>query len=385
MRNIINALETNAINAINAAINNSANSNVNCDLNGNNQCKTTRKTTKTAGNNVKEVPIVDSTSAMTELPAWMQKAMMKNGRIFFKGSKVGIKIGELQDNSYTLGEMIKIIQACQEVLTPEQINLEKKPIPAALRRGFVCIAFARSEEGAAADREFAVILYNNGWVEYWSGNRHVTFKLTDCLSFTYDYKYAIDDIDKTVLDSSLLENENWAMCAILSGEERVTMNLKRHNTAASLETYQDADKASSMSSMSSTSNACESVEADKKRQKLEPVTVARIPNPEERLFAQEREQEIQSIISAAYSSLTEKQAEVFKLHFDYEIPLSDVSKMLNIASSTCTNRLKGIQDKFREQIEYQTGKKVRQYLGIQNRSLKSRNRASSKAKQDAVK
>ena len=276
-------------------------------------------------------------------------------------------------------------------LTPEQINLEKKPTPAALRRDFVCIAFAKSEEGAAADREFAVILYNNGWVEYWSGNRHITFKLTDCLSFTYDYKYAIDDIDKTVLDSSLLENENWAMCAILSGEERVTMNLNRHNTAASLETYQDADKASSMtsmsnmSSMSSTSNAYESVEADKKRQKLEPVTVARIPNPEERLFAQEREQEIQSIISAAYSSLTEKQAEVFKLHFDYEIPLSDVSKMLNIASSTCSNRLKGIQDKFREQIEYQTGKKVRQYLGIRSGSLKLRSRVSSKTKQDAAK
>lgn len=39
-------------------------------------------------------------------PDWMQRAMTEDGRVMFKGSKVGIKIGKLRSNSHTLGEHV---------------------------------------------------------------------------------------------------------------------------------------------------------------------------------------------------------------------------------------------------------------------------------------
>ena len=98
--------------------------------------------------------------------------------------------------------------------------------------------------------------------------------------------------------------------------------------------------------------------------KAEPITVVRIPNPEERILAQERHKEIQAIISAARASLTEKQAEVFKLHFDYGIPLLEVSKMLGIDPSTCSRRLEKIQEKFSKQITRIAGEDVEKYLKL---------------------
>ena len=295
-------------------------------------------------------------------PAWMQRAMMEDGRVMFKGSKIGIKIGKLRSNSHTLGEMIKIVHKCQETLTYEQINFNKSPTSAALRKDFVCIGFAKSEDGCSVDREFAAILYNNGWAEYWSIDRHATLRLVDCSEFTYEYNYAINDIDKTVIDKSVLENENWVMCVCLAGEERITKNLNRSNTTVSNdENSEDADSAGNTANAG---NAGEAIDADKKRQKAEPVTVVKIPNPEERILAQERHKEIQSIISAARSSLTDKQGEVFKLHFDYGIPLLEVSKMLGISPNTCIHRLEGIQEKFSKQITRIAGEDVEKYLRL---------------------
>ena len=295
-------------------------------------------------------------------PAWMQRAMTEDGRVTFKGSKIGIKIGKLRSNSHTLGEMIKIVQKCQETLTYEQINFNKSPTSATLRKDFVCIGFAKSEDGCSVDREFAAILYNNGWVEYWSIDRHVTLRLVDCSEFTYEYNYAINDIDKTVIDKSVLENENWVMCVCLAGEERITKNLNRHHSAVSNdENSEDADSAGNTGNAG---NAGETVEADKRRQKAEPVTVVKIPNPEERVLAQERHKEIQAIISAGRASLTDKQAEVFKLHFDYDIPILEVSKMLGVTPTSCLNRLEAIQEKFSRQITRIAGEDVEKYLNL---------------------
>ena len=311
-------------------------------------------------------------------PAWMQRAMMEDGRVMFKGSKIGIKIGKLRSNSHTLGEMIKIVQKCQETLTYEQINFNKSPTSAALRKDFVCIGFAKSEDGCSVDREFAAILYNNGWAEYWSIDRHATLRLVDCSEFTYEYNYAINDIDKTVIDKSVLENENWVMCVCLAGEERITKNLNRHHSAVSNdENSEDADSAGN------TANAGDTVDADKKRQKAEPVTVVKIPNPEERILAQERHKEIQSIISAARSSLTDKQGEVFKLHFDYGIPLLEVSKMLGITKAACSYRLEGIQEKFSKQITRIAGEDVEKYLNLSYMQDESETESANENSHDA--
>ena len=314
-------------------------------------------------------------------PDWMQRAMTEDGRVMFKGSKVGIKIGKLRSNSHTLGEMIKIVQKCQETLTYEQINFNKNPSPATLRKDFVCIGFAKSEDGCSVDREFAAILYNNGWVEYWSIDRHATLRLVDCSEFTYEYNYAINDIDKTVIDKSILKNENWVMCVCLAGEERITKNLNRHHSAVSNdENSEDADSARNTANAG---NAGEAIDADKKRQKAEPITVVKIPNPEERLLAQERHKEIQKIISAGRASLTDKQAEVFKLHFDYGIPLLEVSKILGIAPNSCSDRLEGIQEKFSKQITRITGEDVEKYLKLSYMQNESETESANENSHDA--
>ncbi len=314
-------------------------------------------------------------------PVWMQKAMMEDGRVMFKGSKVGIKIGKLRSNSHTLGEMIKIVQKCQEELIYEQINFNKNPSPATLRKDFVCIGFAKSEDGCSVDREFAAILYNNGWAEYWSIDRHATLRLVDCLEFTYEYNYPINDIDKTVIDKSILENENWVMCVCLAGEERISRNLNRHHSAVSNDenNSEDADNAGNAGNANNTG---ETVDADKRRQKAEPVTVVRIPNPEERVLAQERHKEIQAIISAARASLTEKQAEVFKLHFYKGIPLLEVSEELGIDPSTCSRRVEGIQEKFSQQVTRITGEDVEKYLNLSYARNKTEGESGDEATND---
>ena len=231
------------------------------------------------------------------LPAWMQKALMADGRVAFKGSKIGLKVGKLHNNSLSLGEMINIAEDYKKNLKFNQIHFETNPKSATLREKFVCIAFASSKEGARADLEFAVILYDNGWVEYQSTGRGTVFQLSDCLNFTYNYGYAIDGIDKTELDKELLRNENWVTCACLTGEERITNSLNRHSSAVSSDSSEEDDKSDHVG---------HEVERDKRRKREEPVTMARIPTPEERIFAQERHKEISSIFERTLENLSEK-------------------------------------------------------------------------------
>lgn len=294
------------------------------------------------------------TSTRIHMPTWMKKAMNEDGRIAFKGSNVGIKIGTLYNNSLSLDEMLEIVKRYQKKLTREQIEFSKSPTPAMLRKNFECIALKKSKDGVTVDSDFAIILYNNGWVEYRSTDRYATLKLTDCSTFTYQYNLVIDDIDKTVLDKTMLGKENWAVCACLAGEEKITNNLIRHSDAVGSETSGDTED---------TNNTDGEFESSKRKFK-DPVTVARIPNPEERFLAQERRAEIQKIISRSCSTLTNRQAELYKLHFEYDIPLLRVAEMLKIAPSSCTNRVKGIQKRFSEQIEAITGEDVEKYLNL---------------------
>ena len=186
------------------------------------------------------------------------------------------------------------------------------------------------------------------------------------LNFTYNYGYAIDGIDKTELDKELLRNENWVTCACLTGEERITNSLNRHSSAVSSDSTEGDDRSG---------YGCYGghvVERDKRRKREEPVTMARIPTPEERIFAQERHKEISSIFERTLENLTERQAELYKLHFEYGLPLHRVSKILRLAPNTTTYRLKAIQQKFRKEIKKQTGEDVERYLNMEFKKICSK-------------
>ena len=69
--------------------------------------------------------------------------------------------------------------------------------------------------------------------------------------------------------------------------------------------------------------------------------------------------------------LTNRQAELYKLHFEYDIPIPRVAEMLKITRSACIQRLQGIQQRFREQIKAITGEDVEKYLNLDSKGIKA--------------
>ena len=286
-------------------------------------------------------------------PAWMQKAMMDNGRVAFRGSNIGVKIGTtLHNKTCSLAEMIKIIEAHQKRLYPgmKPSDFRRKPTPSYLRRHCTCIAAYRAEEGSRIDYDFSVILYDNGWLEYWGTGRRTTLYLPDCTEFIYKYNLAIDEIDKTTIEQSVLGNMDWRTVAMLFAEERITQNMVGYGANASCD------------------NAEAGVGAGEEKPDAEPqkvteiVGATHIPTPEERLLKEERRTELSKIIAKATAKLTDKQAEVYKLRFEYEYPVERIGEMLEIPRTTAASRLMGVRARFSEVIKEQTGEDIKDYL-----------------------
>ena len=353
MKGLMVSVMANVTNEANTA-NMAASSNV-AAVNANNHSKNHSNKRNKNNNDCVVKTVVSPTESMfsppATWPAWMQKAMMDNGRIAFRGSKIGIKIGTtLHNEPLSLTEMIKIIEAYQKRLYPDmkQSDFRRKPTPSYLRRHCTCIAFYRAEEGSRADCDFSIILYDNGWFEYWGTGRRTTLYLPDCKEFIYKYNLAIDEIDKTTVDQSVLGNTEWYTVATLFAEERITQNMVGYGGNASCD-----------------DGGAEAGEEkpDAETQKVtEIVGATHIPTPEERLLKEERRAEMSKIIAKATARLTDKQAEVYKLRFEYEYPVERIGEMLEIPRPTAASRLIGVRARFSEAIKEQTGEDVKDYL-----------------------
>ena len=290
-------------------------------------------------------------------PAWMQKAMMDDGRVAFRGSKIGIKVGtKLHNEPCSLTEMLKIIEAYQKRLYPDQkpSDFRRKPTPSYLRRHCTCIAVYRAAEGSRADCDFSIILYDNGWFEYWGTGRRTTLYLPDCTEFVYKYNLAIDEIDKTTVNQSVLGGIFWYTVATLFAEERITQNMVGYGSNA------PCDDAGVRTGAGVEANEEQPVSESKRVTEI--VGAAHIPTPEERLLKEERRAELSKIIAKATAKLTDKQAEVYKLHFEYEYSLERTGEMIGISTKAAGHRVTGIKDRFSEEIEQQTGEDVKAYL-----------------------
>ena len=336
--------------------------------------------------NSKGVKIGDLSTVSTESmfsppatwPAWMQKAMMDNGRVAFRGSKIGIKIGtKLHNEPCSLAEMIKIIEAYQKRLYPDmkQSDFRRRPTPSYLRRHCTCIAFYRAEEGSRADCDFSIILYDNGWFEYWGTGRRTTLYLPDCTEFIYKYNLAIDEIDKTTVDQSVLGNTEWYTVATLFAEERITQNMVGYGGNAS------CDDGGAGVGAGTGAETDEGQPISESKKVTEIVGAAHIPTPEERLLKEERRAEMSKIIAKASAKLTDKQAEVYKLHFEYEYSLERTGEMIGISTKAAGHRVTGIKDRFSEEIEQQTGEDVKAYL---NASVSKDSNAQNASKADNI-
>ncbi len=334
------------------------------ERNNNRNNKQSNNGAKIANSSASSTSLTDSTESVFSppptwptWPAWMQKAMMDNGRVAFRGSNIGVKIGTtLHNKTCSLAEMIKIIEAHQKRLYPgmKPSDFRRKPTPSYLRRHCTCIAAYRAEEGSRIDYDFSVILYDNGWFEYWGTGRRTTLYLPDCTEFIYKYNLAIDEIDKTTIDQAVLGNTDWRTVATLFAEERITQNMVGYGANAPCDNAEAGV---------GTGVGAGEEKPDAEPQKVtEIVGATHIPTPEERLLKEERRTEMSKIIAKATAKLTDKQAEVYKLHFEYEYSLERTGEMIGISSKAAGHRVTGIKERFSEEIEQQTGEDVKAYL-----------------------
>ena len=307
-------------------------------------------------------------------PAWMQRAMMDNGRVAFRGSKIGIKIGtKLHNEPCSLTEMIKIIEAYQKRLYPDmkQSDFRRKPTPSYLRRHCTCIAFYRAEEGSRADCDFSIILYDNGWFEYWGTDRRTTLYLPDCKEFIYKYNLAIDEIDKTTVNQSVLENTRWYTVATLFAEERITQNMVGYGANAPCDNS-EGETGARTGARAGTGDSVEAGEEQpisESKKVTEIVGAAHIPTPEERLLKQERQNEMRRIISDTVPTLSEKQSEVYRALFEEELSRVQTCEKLNLQEAALRSRLRKLRVKFGDQIKSITGEEVEEYLDL-SKSIK---------------
>ena len=307
-------------------------------------------------------------------PAWMQRAMMDNGRVAFRGSKIGIKIGtKLHNEPCSLTEMIKIIEAYQKRLYPDmkQSDFRRKPTPSYLRRHCTCIAFYRAEEGSRADCDFSIILYDNGWFEYWGTDRRTTLYLPDCKEFIYKYNLAIDEIDKTTVNQSVLENTRWYTVATLFAEERITQNMVGYGANAPCDNS-EGETGARTGARAGTGDSVEAGEEQpisESKKVTEIVGAAHIPTPEERLLKQERQNEMRRIINDTVPTLSEKQSEVYRALFEEELSRVQTCEKLNLQEAALRSRLRKLRVKFGDQIKSITGEEVEEYLDL-SKSIK---------------
>ena len=291
-------------------------------------------------------------------PAWMQRAMMDNGRVAFRGSKIGIKIGTtLHNEPCSLAEMLKIVEAYQKRLYPgqKQSDFHRKPTPSYLRRHCTCIAFYRAEEGSRVDYDFSIILYDNGWFEYWGTGRRTTLYLPDCKEFIYKYNLTIDEIDKNTVNQSELWNTYWYTVATLFAEERITQNMVGYGGNAPCD--------------DGGAETDEEQPISESKKVTEIVGAAHIPTPEERLLKQERQNEMRRIINDTVPTLSEKQSEVYRALFEEELSRVQTCEKLNLQEAALRSRLRKLRVKFGDQIKSITGEEVEEYLDL-SKSIK---------------
>ena len=285
-------------------------------------------------------------------PTWMQKAMMDNGRVAFRGSKIGIKIGKLHSKRCSLKKMLKIIKIYQKRLYPamKQSDFRRRPTPSYLRRHCTCIAVYRAKEGSRADCDFSIILYDNGWFEYWGTSRRTTLYLPDCKDFIYKYNLVIDEIDKTTINQSVLENTTWYTAATLFAEERITQNMVGYGSNAPCD--------------NSEIEAGEEQPVSESKKVTEIVGAVHIPTPEERLLKEERRNEMRRIINDTLPILSQKQTDIYHFLFDCEMSRCQVCEILQVQESTLRHRIKKLQEKFDEQIKKHTGGDAKEFFGL---------------------
>ena len=321
-------------------------------------------------------------------PAWMQKAMVDNGRVAFRGSKIGIKIGTtLHSKHCSLKKMLKIIKKYQKRLYPDQkpSNFRRKPTPSYLRKHCTCIAFYRAEEGSRADCDFSIILYDNGWFEYWGTGRRTTLYLPDCKEFIYKYNLAIDEIDKTTVDQSVLENTTWYTVATLFAEERITQNMVGYGANAPCDNSEGETGArtgvKARAGVEDGFEAGEEQPISESKKVTEIVGAAHIPTPEERLLKQERQNEMRRIINDTVPTLSEKQSEVYHALFEEELSRGQACEKLNLQESALRSRIMKLRVKFGNQIKNLTGEEVEEYLDF-SRSTKERTQDTHEGQKD---
>ena len=215
-----------------------------------------------------------------------------------------------------------------------------RPKAANLQKNEVCIAAMTHNdlEGNNNVGKFLIKIYDCGYGVYDNGNRTTVIWLPDCRSFIYKFNLAIDGIDKYVISEETLLQMTWPQVLTLFGEEQILRNMTHKKSQGTDTAFEDEEENMNI------------LDCDKKSTEG-CIGVVHIDDPETAFIKAETRKELSQIVHQIEAKLTDKQAEVYKMYYEYDFSRKQISEILGISYDTVADRLEGIHKKFRKYAE----------------------------------
>ena len=223
-----------------------------------------------------------------------------------------------------------ILDITSETVLNELISLARnnvvekpkvKPKFITLRRNYRCVASLKGEF-------FNLFVYDNGYAGYEAYGKTAVIDLDDI--FTVNYPSSHYDAS---FDADSIKNSPWTYALITLGDERI--DIQRNKDKAFDYVFEgDGDD----------DYYCESDCGIKKLGR--PVLTAHIDDPEASYIKQENQREFNWALSKTRADMTEKQAEAFRLYYDEDMTLDEVSETLGISYVSVYNRLLMVSTSF---------------------------------------
>lgn len=222
----------------------------------------------------------------------------------------------------TLGALLKMLD-----LTPGQRKPDKTPTPKKLRTTVEPLANMHD-----------CVLYRNGFVYYNNGCNHTVLWLPYCVSFTYHFNPLKDTEkdtlkDKDELKDGLLEENPWVTAATLIAEHRIEHHMDNNAGIghADIPDYAVDEDETSIDSYVAKDYRCMEFMWHE-----EPINV----DPLDAVCRKETKEEV-------LAALTDKQFEVFVLHYRDGYTQREIAEHLHIDQTTVRDRIRGAMKKIK--------------------------------------
>ena len=238
----------------------------------------------------------------------------------YQAAKTAKKVSAFRDvtNESTLN--ITSETTLNELITLARNSAIEKPNAtpkfSTLRRNCRCVAGYSSE-----DRRANLFVYDNGYAAYETDGRSTVIDLDEISGVKYRTNYGHLEFERSDFDREWLGKLPWASALVLLGEEQVSQNIfedKAHDYVGEGDHDENEDET---------------------KKPNNPAFATHIDDPETAYIRRETRNEIKRALSRARFQMTVKQDEAFRLYYDQDMTLMEVSKTLGIGIQSTSERL----------------------------------------------